>query len=219
MRDVVLGLAALAVGALFCFRGYLTMRLVIPIWGAFTGFLVGAGLVSGIGGHRFLVGALAWGVGVAVGLLFALLAYAYFEISIVLAMAAVGFVLGASVMVALNVTWTWVVVLIGVLAGLALAALAIVADLPMVLLVVLTATAGAGTLVAGCMLLAGSMTTQDIGNSRVIQQIQDNPGWWILYVVIAIAGVVLQNRATTSMRRSLRDQWTADGGRQLAPRR
>ena len=218
MSDVILGLLALAVGALFCFRGYLTMRLVIPVWGAFAGFLLGAGLVNGFSNSRFLVGALSWVVGIAVGLLFAVLAYAYYEVSVVLAMAATGFVLGATLMVALNVTWTWVVIVVGVLAGLALAVLAILADLPMILLVVLTAMAGAATLVAGCMLVAGSLNTADVGSIRVIQQIQQSPGWWILYVVVAAAGVVLQIRTTASIRRSLRAQWAADGGRRLSHR-
>ena len=157
-------------------------------------------------------------VGIAVGLLFAVLAYAYYEVSVVLAMAATGFVLGATLMVALNVTWTWVVIVVGVLAGLALAVLAILADLPMILLVVLTAMAGAATLVAGCMLVAGSLNTADVGSTRVIQQIQQSPGWWILYVVVAAAGVVLQIRTTASIRRSLRAQWAADGGRRLSHR-
>src|SRR5664280_1982162 len=168
--------------------------------------------------RRFLVGALSWVVGIAVGLLFAVFAYAYYEVSVVLAMAATGFVLGATLMVALNVTWTWVVIVVGVLAGLALAVLAILADLPMILLVVLTAMAGAATLVAGCMLVAGSLNTADVGSTRVIQQIQQSPGWWILYVVVAAAGVVLQIRTTASIRRSLRAQWAADGGRRLSHR-
>src|SRR5674536_278219 len=108
------------------------MRLVIPVWGAFAGFLLGAGLVNGFSNSRFLVGALSWVVGIAVGLLFALLAYAYYDVSVVLAMAATGCVLGANLMVALDVTWTWVVIVVGVLAGLALAVLAILADLVMI---------------------------------------------------------------------------------------
>ena len=44
MRDVVFGLMAVVVGITFCFRGYLTMRVVIPMWGAFSGFALGAGL-------------------------------------------------------------------------------------------------------------------------------------------------------------------------------
>lgn len=218
MTDVVVGLLALAVGALFCFRGYLTMRLVIPVWGAFTGFLFGAALVSGITGNRFLAGALSWIVGAAVALVFAVLAYVYYEVSVVLAMAAVGFVLGATAMVALHATWTWVVVLAGILTGLALAVVAIVADLPMLLLVLLTATAGGATLVAGCMLLAGSLNTADVTSPRVVQQIHDSPGWWVLYAVVSVVGIVLQTRATEAMRRSLRDQWAADGGHQLVSR-
>ena len=59
MRDVLLGLLAIAVGSLFCFRGYLTMRVVIPLWGAFTGFLSGAALVDRWTGSGFLADALA----------------------------------------------------------------------------------------------------------------------------------------------------------------
>ena len=46
MQDVVVGLLAIAVGALFAFRGYFAMRVIIPIWGAFAGFMLGAGLVD-----------------------------------------------------------------------------------------------------------------------------------------------------------------------------
>jgi hypothetical protein len=107
--------------------------------------------VDGTTSDGFLVGALAWLVGVAVAVVFGLLAYLYYEVSVVLAMAAVGFVLGASLMVGLNVRWSWVVLLVGVLVGLALAVLSVVGQLPMMLLTVLTALGGAGTVVAGIM--------------------------------------------------------------------
>ncbi len=44
MDDILLGLLAVAAGALFCFRGAFAFRIVIPIWGAFVGFGFGAGL-------------------------------------------------------------------------------------------------------------------------------------------------------------------------------
>ena len=46
MDDILLGLLAVVVGAVFCFRGYFAMRIIIPIWGAFAGFVLGAGIVS-----------------------------------------------------------------------------------------------------------------------------------------------------------------------------
>lgn len=218
MRDVLLGLLAIAIGALFCFRGYLTMRLVIPVWGAFAGFLLGAGLVDGITRDGFLVGALAWLVGFAVAVLFGLIAYLYYEVSVVLAMAAVGFVLGSSVMVALNVRWSWAVVPVGVVVGVALAVLAIVGDLPMLLLTVLTALAGAATAVAGLMLLTGSLTADDLDSTAVVSRIDDSAGWWLLYVLLAVVGVVVQLRFVKEVRRTVRAQWAADGGRQLHAR-
>ncbi|HLZ37894.1 MAG TPA: DUF4203 domain-containing protein [Mycobacteriales bacterium] len=218
MRDVLLGLLAIAIGALFCFRGYLTMRLVIPAWGAFTGFLLGAGIVDGLTGDGFLVGVLPWLVGFAVAVVFGLIAYLYYEVSVVLAMAAVGFVLGSSLMVALNVRWSWVVVLAGVLAGVALAVLAIVGDLPMLLLTVLTALAGAGTTVAGIMLLTGSLTADDLDSAAVVSRIDDSTGWWLLYILLAAVGIVLQLRVVKNVRRTVRAQWAADGGRQLHAR-
>lgn len=218
MRDVLLGLLAIAIGALFCFRGYLTMRLVIPVWGAFTGFLLGAGIVDGLTGDGFLVGVLPWLVGFAVAVVFGLIAYLYYEVSVVLAMAAVGFVLGSSLMVALNVRWSWVVILAGVLAGVALAVLAIVGDLPMLLLTVLTALAGAGTTVAGIMLLTGSLTADDLDSAAVVSRIDDSTGWWLLYILLAAVGIVLQLRVVKNVRRTVRAQWAADGGRQLHAR-
>ncbi|HEY6747236.1 MAG TPA: DUF4203 domain-containing protein [Mycobacteriales bacterium] len=215
MRDVLLGLLAITVGTLFCFRGYLTMRLVIPLWGAFSGFLLGAGLVDRFSGNGFLVSALGWLVGLALAAAFGLLAYAYYEVSVVLAMAAVGFVLGASLMIGVNVRWSWVVVLVGLLVGVALAVLAVVGQLPMLLLTVLTAVAGAGTVVAGIMLLTGSVTGDDLSSEAVVSRIDDSAGWWVLYAVLAVVGIVLQLRYLGDVRRSVRDQWAADGGRQL----
>ena len=218
MPDVVLGLLAIGVGSLFCFRGYLTMRLVIPIWGAFTGFLLGAGIVDGWSGDGFLSDALAWVVGFAVAALFGLLAYTYYEVCVVLALAAVGFVLGSGLMVALDVQWSWTVVLVGVLTGLALAVVAVAGRLPMLLLTVLTGLAGAATVVAGIMLLTGALDADDLDSQAVVARIDDSAGWWVLYAVLAGTGIVLQLRLLGDVRRSAREQWAADGGRQLTHR-
>lgn len=216
MSDVVLGLLALTVGALLALRGYLTMRLVIPVWGAFAGFAVGAGVVGALTGDGLLGSLVSWLGGLAVALLFAVLAYAYYELSVVIALGAVGFAIGSSLMVALDVSWSWAILLGGLAMGTLLAFVAIAADLPMVLLTVLTATAGAAAAVAGAMLLVGTLDTDDLESVSVVDRIQSEPGWWLVYVVIAVVGVVAQVRALDSLRGTLRERWEADGGRQLS---
>lgn len=209
MNDVALGFLAVLVGAIFCFRGYLTMRIIIPIWGAFTGFMLGSGLIANVTDDGILSTWVGWLVGILVGLLFGTIAYLYFEVSVVLAMSSVGFVLGTSLMVALDVTWTWLIVLVGVVAGVALAYFAIVGDLPMVVLIALTALAGGSTIVGGVMLMTGVFDVSDLDDVTVVQRIDDAPGWWALYVLLAVVGIVVQTRMARSLTATLREEWAA----------
>lgn len=215
MQDIVVGVLAIAVGALFCFRGYLAMRVIIPIWGAFVGFFLGASLISSFTDEGFLRNLLGWLVGFGVALLFGLIAYLYYEVSVMIVMASVGFTIGTTVMVALDVTWNWLVILVGVAAGVALAMLAIIADLPTGLLIVLTALAGSSSVVLGLMLLVGRAETAEFRTEIFVQEIDGAWWWYAIYGVLAIAGIVIQIKMVSSIRASLRDAWADAGGKQL----
>lgn len=207
MQDVIFGLVAIAAGALFCFRGYLAFRIVIPVWGAFVGFGAGAGLVASITGDGFLRTGVAWAVGLATALVFAVLAYLFFEVAIVIGMVSIGFALGTSAMVALDVSWTWLVVLVGVVVGALLAAVAIAVDLPMLLLVVLSALGGASAITTGVMLLAGTIDTRDFDDDDLTTRAVDGWWWYAVYIGLAVVGIVAQVRGADRLRRSVRASW------------
>jgi len=209
MNDVLVGLAAIAIGLLFCLRGYVAMRLIIPVWAFFAGFMLGAGLVAGLGDEGFLRSAAAWLTGLAIGLLFAAIAYLYFVVSIVLAMGTVGFALGTAALTALDVTWSWVVVLGGLAAGVLLAVLAIATDLPAVVLIVLTAFGGASVAVFGLMLILGAVQTGDLDSEAATRTADDDWWWYAISLVLAITGVVVQSRIAASLRASARDLWSS----------
>ena len=215
MQDIVVGVLAIAVGALFCFRGYLAMRVIIPIWGAFVGFFVGAALVAAFTDASFLTNLLGWIVGLLVAVLFGAIAYLYYEVSVMIVMASVGFTLGTTAMVALDVTWNWLVILVGVGVAVALAFLAIAADVPTVLLVVLTALAGSSVVVLGIMLLVGTAETAEFRTEIFIQEIDDEWWWYVIYAVLAIAGIIAQIRMVENLRTSIRASWAESGGKQL----
>ena len=215
MSDFVLGLLVIIVGAAFCFQGYLAMRVIIPIWGALAGFSFGAGLVAAISGDGFLSTALGWIVGIAFALLFAAFAYLYYAVSVVIAMGAIGFMLGTSLMYALDIHWRWLVVLVGVALGVVLAVLAIVGDLPMVLLIVLSGLGGAAAITGGLMLWFGGVDTDDF-TDQVIEHADHGWWWYAIFFALAIAGVVTQVRFTNRMGMSMREAWEADRNRQPA---
>ncbi len=215
MGDIIVGILAIVVGALFCFRGYIAMRFIIPIWGAFAGFMLGAGLVASFANEGFLTSLLAWLVGFGVALLFGLLAYLYYEVSVFIAMSAIGFALGTGLMVALGVTWSWLIILVGVAVGTLLALIAMVGDLPMAILTVLTASAGATVILAGVFLLLDVISVGDLTDGSTTQRIGDDWWWYAIYLALVIAGIISQVRSTERLQGSLRDSWDESGGRQL----
>jgi hypothetical protein len=203
--DVVIGVLAVAIGALFCFRGYLAMRIIIPIWGAFVGFMLGAGIAASIENQGFLTTVLGWILGLVLAIVIAALAYLYYEVSVAIVLGGIGFVLGTGLMAALGVTWSWVVVPVGVAVGLVLAVIAILADLPAILLVVLTALGGAATIVGGVMLLVGTVDLDEL--DRETTERLDLGGWWYaLQIGLAIAGIVAQSR-DAARRQRLEQAW------------
>lgn len=217
MEEIVVGILAIVIGALFCFRGYLAMRMIIPVWGAFAGFMLGAGLVASFADETFLASALAWLVGLGVAVIFGAFAYLYYEVSVFLAMASIGFALGTGAMVALGVTWSWPIVLVGVAVGVLLAIVAMIGDLPMAILTLLTATAGATAIVAGILLLIGEIAVSDLTTDTTTQTVGDDWWWYVIYLALVIAGIVAQLRTGARMRGSLRRSWEESGGRQLRP--
>lgn len=205
MDDTVLGILAVVVGLVLSFRGYVALRVVITVWGAAVGFAVGANLMASFTGRPVLSTVLAWVVGFVIALVFAVLAYAYYAVAVVLAMGSFGFVLGTASMAALNVTWNWLIIVVAVALGVLLAIVAIAANLPLMLLIVASALAGASAVVGGIMLLVGELDTTDLASTSVTEQISHQWYWYAAYIAMVIVGIVQQSRASTS--HTVRDAW------------
>lgn len=210
MADIVLGLLAILAGGVMLFSGQFVLRLVLPVWGFFAGFAFGAGLFSGLADERFLGTALGWVTGLVFALVFALLAYLYYAVAVVLAMAAFGFAIGSGLVVALGIDWNWVAVLVGLAFGAALGLVAVIGDMPMVVLAVVSAIAGAVSVVAGLMLLVGSLESADFTQPGFSEVIQDSTGWYLLLLVLAVVGIIAQARQRSAMRRTVQETWYAE---------
>lgn len=206
MYDIWIGILAVLVGAVFCFRGFLAMRFVIAIWGAFAGLNLGAALEAAINNDGFLTTALGWITGIVLAVIFSVLAYLYYAVAVTLTMASVGFFLGAGAMVAVGVTWNWVVVLVGALIGVALAVLTLAINLPAIILVLVSVLGGAVVIIGGVMLLVGTLNTETFNDGMLLVDI--NVGWWwfAMYIVLVVLGILAQMRMLGD-ERSVREQW------------
>jgi Domain of unknown function (DUF4203) len=209
MTDILLGLIAIAAGLAFCFGGVWLMRLVISVWGAFAGFALGAGLVAALAGEGFLASTLGWVVGLVLALVFGLLAYFFYAVSVVVAMGSAGFAVGSWLMVALGLDWNWLVVLAGVALGVVFAIAALALDLPTTVLIVISAVGGAAVAVSGLMLVFGAIDASTFTNGDFVSLVKDDWWWYALFFVLTIMGILGQSRSVASTRASMREQWAS----------
>jgi hypothetical protein len=207
MTDVILGLLAILIGLLFCFAGAGLMRFALALWGALVGFAFGAGLVAGIGGDGLLSTALSWTVGLIAALLFAVLAYLFYAVAVVLAMGGAGFAIGSGIIVAIGIDWSWVAVIVGVVVGVLFAVLAIVADLPLAVLIVASAVGGAAVAVVGLMLVFNSIDAEAIETGGFIDLVREDWWWWLPYAALAVLGLLAQGLTSAARKTSVRRQW------------
>ena len=185
MADILLGILAIVAGGVMLFAGQFVLRLVLPIWGFFAGFAFGAGLFAELANESFLGTALGWVSGFVFAVIFAVLAYLYYAVAVILAMAAFGYVIGAGLIVALGIDWSWVAVLLGVVVGAIFGIVSVVGNMPMIVLAVASSIAGAVSVVAGLMLLVGTLNSADFADGSFSSAVDAGWGW---YVAAAGAG-------------------------------
>ena len=192
------------------FAGQFVLRLVLPIWGFFAGFAFGAGLFAELADERFLGTVLGWVTGFVFALIFAVFAYLFYAVAVILAMAAFGFAIGSGLIVALGIDWNWVAVLVGVVVGAVLGLVSVFGNMPMIVLAVASSIAGAVSVVAGLMLLVGSLDSADFTRSGFTAAVDTSWGWYVLLLVLAIVGIVAQTRQRLTMRRTINETWYAE---------
>ena len=201
LLQLLVTLLGIALGLLLCFRGASFARILLALWGGFIGFNLGGALAAGLTGQPFLSDAWGWVCALATAVLLALLAYWFYVLAVIIWLGSLGFGLGVALANSLGAT-EGAAVVAGFVAGVLLAILGLALRLPSLLLSVLTALAGAGLILSGVLVLVGQAPS---GPS--LEEITWPQEWWwtVLYLALALAGIIVQGRSRG--RRHARPQW------------
>lgn len=191
MTNLLIGLIALALGLLLCFRGAIMARILLAIWGALAGFWFGAAIAAGLTGEPFLGDAWGWIMAIATAVILALLAYWFYVLAVVIWLGSLGFGLGVALANALGAADTTVSTIVGLVVAVLLVVLALALRLPAALLVVLTALTGASLTLGGVLILLGEAPA-----GPELEQIAWPDQWWwtVVYVVLVVLGILAQAR-------------------------
>jgi len=141
---------------------------------------------------------------------FAVFAYLYYYVAIVLAMGAFGFAIGSGLIVALGVDWNWVAVLVGTAVGAIVGLVSIFVDMPVIVLVVFSSFAGAVGVVGGLMLLVGSLDSADFTRGDFTNTVDNGWAWSLLLLVLAFVGIFSQALQRAVMRTTIHETWYAE---------
>jgi len=197
MEIIFLAFFALLIGAVLCFWGYRVFLVMLPIFGFFAGFWLGAEAMALIFGTGFLATVSSWVVGFIAGLLVAVLSYLFYMVGIAIVAAGFGAALGSGFMAAIGIETGILALLVAIVAALVVAGLTLVFNLQKYVIIAITALGGANAMLLGPLLLFGRVSLDNLtrAGSAIRPILQDSWFWLIVWLVVAIAGIVVQIRA------------------------
>jgi hypothetical protein len=197
LATITLVLFAVLLGAAFLFAGYRFFLVMLPIWGFFGGFWIGAYGVTLIFGTGFLATTTGLVVGLVVGIFGALLSYLFYIVGVLVIAGAFGGALGSGIMSALGFDPGLILAIVTIVSALVAAGLTLLLNVQKYVIIVLMAMAGAALVVLAGTLLFGQVTVADLqaGGNFLRPIFQGSWFWALVWLVLAVAGVVVQVRA------------------------
>ena len=186
-------LIALLFSTAVAFFGYRLLFLLLPIWGFFWGFGLGAQTIQALFGDAMLATVTSWVVGFVVAMFAAVLSYLFFYIGVFLLAAAIGYGVVVAILLAIGLDFGFIVWLLGLTAGVALGVVTIRFNLAKPVLIVGTALVGSAAAVGTLMIgVVGAAITNVLQNP--VSFVIDAGGFIaiLLFILMAAAGMYVQ---------------------------
>jgi len=193
-------LLALGFAVFVAFAGYRFFLVILPIWGFFFGFTLGAQTVQALLNQSLLASATAFAVAILVGALFAVLSYLFYLFAVAIFSASIGYGVGIAIMTGIfgmNLQiLTWIVAIV---LAVALAFAVLRFNIQKYVIIIGTAVLGAGLATA---VLAGGFYGVNLLQffDHPLQILMGQMGFWgwLVFLVVGIGGILVQWRSTST---------------------
>ena len=188
-----MALIALFFGLVVAFSGYRLFLVLLPIWGFFAGFFLGAQTIQFLfDDGNFLATATAVVVGFVVGAIFAILSYLFY----VAAVAIIGFWAGYAGTVAIfgwiGLDPGFVIWILGVVVGVIVAGVVLRFNLAKIAIIIITAIGGTSLIVYTLLAVFRGVAFVNLLENPVKFAL-DNSFWWLIFfLIVAVLGAVSQ---------------------------
>jgi hypothetical protein len=207
MEQFIIGILLVLIGLAVCFFGLRFWFILLPIFGAVTGFYIGARAIQDLFGQGFLSTATSWIVGIILAIGLALLSWFIWYAGAIIMAAAVGASVFSGILHALFTNpWGVALFIIALIGAIIFAAIALWLNLPIYIVIVNSALGGASLAVAGLLTLMGTVTVTELANGATVAVVDEarfqGAGWlWVLvWIVLAVIGIFFQLQSVAAVR-------------------
>ncbi len=189
---------ALLIGVAMAFNGYRWFLILLPIFGFVWGFGLGAQTMHALFGYEMFATVASWVVGLIAGVVFAVLSYFFYLFGVAIFAGSIGYSLAVGLMWAIGFELNFLTWLIGIVAAVALAFVVLKFNVQKYVIIIGTSLAGAGVVIATILFAFGKVDVAQLATLAAKAAVSMNIWWWLLFVVLAGAGIYSQIVTTRS---------------------
>jgi hypothetical protein len=184
--DILIGLLLVLLGAAIATMGLRLWFWILPVLGFVSGFFLGAILVTNL--------ALSWIVGLVVGVAFSLISILWWYVGAIIAMSTSGALLATGILATFDVESRWALAIAAIIGAGLFAFLGLAYAVPLYIVIFNTAIVGALGVVSGILMVFDQIDRSDLGTGHAVAIIDDSLFWWLAWLIVAVAGVMVQLR-------------------------
>lgn len=182
-------------GLAIAFFGYRLFLVLLPVWGFFLGFGVGAQAMTALFGYGFLSTVTSWVVGAIVGIVFGILSYLFYWVGVALISASIGYVLGIAVMDAIGIQGA-LAFLVGFAAAVLVAFIVLRWNWQKYAIIIVSGLTGAAISTIGLLLPFGVFDLEDFASGAPVKSmLSESPFWILFWLLLALLAIIVQWRA------------------------
>jgi len=172
--EILAGIVVAVIGLAVCFLGLRFWFILLPVFGAITGFVLGARIMQDVFGTGFLSTATSWVIGIIVGIAFALLSYFIWYAGAIIMAGAVGASLFTGVLQAIiHDPWGWVHFIVALIGAIVFAVGALMLNLPIYIIIVNSALGGAALAITGVLMTFGTIELEELANGATVAVVNE----------------------------------------------
>jgi hypothetical protein len=202
-----MGLIALVFSTAVVFFGYRLFLFLIPIWGFFFGFGIGAQTVQYIFGEAFLASITSWIVGFIVALIFAGLSYLFYLAAVAILAGSLGYGVTVSLLAAIGMNADFLVWLIAIVVAIIVAVVVLRFNIQKYVIIIASAVSGTGAIILTMLGMFGNADLLKLVENPVQVAIDNSFLWMLFFVVVALLGIVFQIQANRNWEIESYNRW------------